>query len=154
MLTTPTKRLTPWATLTCATQAVADKKFKEVLGDSKAQDSTAIAKITAYEPNRLTYDVNSATGGVVVFSEVYYPEWTAKVDGNEVEVGRVDYILRAISVAPGHHTVELLFFPKSVKATETIAYIGYALLLIVVVAIVLLELKRRKQAKGNEALQK
>ncbi len=135
-------------------EAVADKKFKEVLGDSKAQDSTAIAKITAYEPNRLTYDVNSATGGVVVFSEVYYPEWTAKVDGNEVEVGRVDYILRAISVAPGHHTVELSFFPKSVKATETIAYIGYALLLIVVVAIVLLELKRRKQAKGNEALQK
>ena len=131
-------------------EAVADKKFKAALGESKPQDSAAIAKITAYEPNRLTYDVNSAAGGVVVFSEVYYPGWTAKVDGNEVEVGRVDYVLRAISVTPGHHTVELSFFPQSVKTTETIAYTGYALLL-VVLAIVVFGLWKRKKANVCDA---
>ena len=132
-------------------EAVADKKFKAALGDSKRQDdSTSTVKITAYEPNRLTYDVNSAAGGVVVFSEVYYPGWTAKVDGNEVEVGRVDYVLRAISVTPGHHTVELSFFPQSVKTTETIAYTGYALLL-VVLAIVVFGLWKRKKANACDA---
>ncbi len=135
-------------------EAVADKKFKEALGDSKQQnDSTSTVKITAYEPNRLTYDVNSAAGGVVVFSEVYYPGWTAKVDGNEVEVGRVDYILRAINVTPGHHTVELSFFPQSVKTTEAIAYTGYALLLLVFLAIVFYDWKKRKAATDVEQKQ-
>ncbi len=133
-------------------EAVADKKFKEALGESKRQDdSTSTVKITAYEPNRLTYDVNSAAGGVVVFSEIYYPGWTAKVDGNEVEVGRVDYILRAINVSPGHHTVELSFFPQSVRTTETIAYTGYALLLIVIIAIVVAGVRKRKKGNGYDA---
>ncbi len=132
-------------------EAVADRKFKAALGDSKPQDSTAIAKITAYEPNRLAYEVNSSTGGVLVFSEIYYPEWTAKVDGKEVEVGRVDYILRAINVSPGRHTVELSFFPQSVKTTETIAYTAYVLLLIVILAIVALGLRKRKSCKCCDA---
>ena len=45
-----------------------------------------------YEPNQLTYEVESAKGGVLVFSDNYYPEWTATVDGKEVPVGRVNYI--------------------------------------------------------------
>ena len=89
--------------------------------------------MTSYEPNRLTYDVTTKKGGVVVFAENYYPGWTATVDGQPVEVGRVNYILRAINVKPGQHKVELQFFPKSVSVTENIAYGAYALLIAVVV---------------------
>src|SRR5574344_1192529 len=75
-------------------EAVADKKFKEQLGDSKQQSATSIVKITGYKPNSLSYSVNSDKGGVIVFSEVYYPGWTATVDGQPVELGRVNYVLR------------------------------------------------------------
>ena len=125
-------------------QAVADAKFKEQLGEAIVQDTASLVTITSYEPNRLTYDVNSGKGGVLVFSEIYYPGWEAKVDGQPVELGRVDYILRAMNVQPGKHQVELSFFPKSVNTTETIAYLAYVLLLLLVAGGVFLEWKRRK----------
>ena len=99
--------------------------------------------ITGYEPNRLTYDVNSGKGGVLVFSEIYYPGWTATVDGKPVELGRVDYVLRALQIQPGKHQVELSFFPKSVDMTETVAYTAFGVLLLVLVGIVLIEYRRR-----------
>lgn len=122
-------------------EAVADKRFADVLGESTVQDSTSVVSITSYDANRLTYDVQSAKGGVIVFSEVYYPGWTATVDGREVPVGRVNYLLRAIRVEPGSHKVELAFFPKSVDITETIAYVAYGLLLLVIVAMVVFRKK-------------
>ncbi len=125
--------------------AVADAKFKEAIGESVAQDSTGTVTLTSYDANRLTYDISSSRGGVVVFSDIYYPGWTATVDGVEVSVGRVNYILRAINVKPGAHKVELSFFPKTVDTTETIAYAGYVLLVIIVVLLVLMEYRKRRK---------
>ena len=129
-------------------EAIADARFRSQLGESKAQDSTSIVKITAYEPNQLTYDVRSATGGIVVFSEIFYPEWTATVDGKAVELGRVNYVLRALNVDKGHHTVVLTFDPKSVKQTETVAYLSYGVLLLVVLLGVYF---KRKEDKKSQA---
>ncbi len=131
-------------------EAVADRKFADVLGQSQKQDSTSVVKLTSYDANKLTYDVSTAAGGVVVFSEIYYPGWTATVDGQPVEVGRVNYVLRAINVKPGNHKVELSFFPKSVDTTETIAYTAYAVLALVVIVLVLLEWRRRKNGEAKE----
>ena len=126
-------------------EAVADKKFGEQLKAvaETAADSAAVVTLTAYEPNRLTYDVTSAKGGVVVFSEIYYPGWTATIDGDPVELGRVDYVLRALTVGPGRHQVELAFFPKSIDTTETVAYVSLGLLLLLIVLAVVLSVRRR-----------
>lgn len=112
-------------------EAVADNKFKDILGGSNTQNNSSVI-LTAYEPNHLKYDVKSDKGGVVVFSEVYYPGWTATIDGEPAELGRVNYILRALNVAPGSHKVELMFYPKSIDTTETIAYIAYAVLVMAI----------------------
>ena len=129
-------------------EAVADARFQSQLGESKNQDSTSIVKLTAYEPNQLTYDVRSATGGIVVFSEIFYPEWTATVDGKPLEIGRVDYVLRALNVDKGHHKVVLTFDPKSVKQTETVAYLSYGVLLLVVLFAVYFKRKEDKKAQA------
>ncbi len=126
-------------------EAVADKKFEEQLGQSVEQDTLSRVTITAYEPNQLTYEVNSGKGGVVVFSEIYYPGWTATVDGQEQPLGRVNYVLRALQVKPGKHEVVLSFFPKSIDRTETIAYMAYVLLLLIIVALVWTAYRKRRQ---------
>lgn len=126
-------------------EAVADKKFAEILGNSVAQDSTSIVTLKDYKPNTLAYEVNSQKGGVVVFSEVYYPGWTATVDGKDVELGRVDYILRALRIEPGKHNVVLEFKPKSIATTETIAYVSYALLLLAIAGGVFFETRKKKE---------
>ena len=130
--------------------AVADKAFSDVLGQSKANDSTATVRLEKYEPNKLEYSVSSKNGGVVVFSEIYYPGWNATVDGVEVPVGRANYILRAISVKPGSHKVVLDFHPKSVSVTETIAYIATAILMLMFVAIVIVKRKESKTGANSK----
>ena len=125
-------------------EAVADKKFKELLGEAVVQDTSSVVRITAYEPNKLTYDVNSGKGGIIVFSEIYYPGWTATVDGVEQEPGRVDYVLRALQVKPGHHEVVLSFFPKTIDRTETVAYVAYVVLLLILLYLAVMYVKRRK----------
>ena len=125
-------------------EAVADKRFEGVLKAAARQDSTSRVKLVSYMSDNLKYEVSSSKGGVIVFSEVYYPGWTATVDGQPVELGRVDYLLRAVNVAPGKHTVELAFKPKSVTVTETMAYISYAILLGLIVLGVYMEWRKKK----------
>ena len=125
-------------------EAVADSKFKDALGEPVAHQSNAVVALKKYEPNELTYSVDSQKGGIVVFSEIYYPGWTATVDGAATPVGRVNYILRAINVKPGKHTVVLTLNPTSVENTETAAYVAYLLLVLAIAAGVFFETKRRK----------
>ena len=127
-------------------EAVADKQFQEVLGQAAVQDSTASVVLTAYEPNQLTYQVGSDKGGVLVFSEIYYPGWTATVDGQETGIGRVNYVLRALHIAPGSHEVVLSFYPKTVNTTETIAYVAMGILLLLAVGVVIIQFRHRKKA--------
>ena len=133
-------------------EAVADAKFKEQLGQSVKQDDMSIVKMTQYKPNNLSYEVKSDKGGVIVFSEIYYPGWTATVDGQPVELGRVNYILRAINVKPGSHKVVLDFHPSSIRKTETVAYVAYVVLALLIVVGIVVEWRKSKknsaEAKG------
>ena len=108
--------------LDTATAAVADAKFREILGNAipKAQGDTIYE--TSYAPNALTYSVNSAKGGIAVFSEIYFPwGWTATVDGKETQIGRANYTLRALRVPAGRHEIRFSFDPKSVRVTNNIS---------------------------------
>ena len=101
-------------------------------------------RLTHYESNKAVYEVESAQGGLVVFSEVYYPGWQATVDGQETEVGRADYVLRAINVPAGKHEVVFTFDPQSIHTTETVAYVAFVVLVLLVVLAVVVTLKKKK----------
>jgi len=127
-------------------EAVADKQFETTLKASTAQGNVSQVELVSYAPNKLKYNVSSEKGGVVVFSEIYYPGWTATIDGQKADLGRVNYILRALNVEKGKHTIELTFDPQSVHTTETIATVAFAVLLILIVLIAFLEYKKRKNS--------
>ena len=124
------------------TTAVADKKFEEALGKGGARKASGSVNLVNYEPNKLQYYVKSGTGGIIVFSEIFYPGWTCTVDGKPVEIGRVNYVLRAINIEKGNHKVILTFKPKSVQATEYIAYIAIALLAICLLLVIGVKVKK------------
>ena len=96
-----------------------------------AVDSTASVRMLAYETKVLRYEVNntSAEAQPVVFSEIFYPEgWICRIDGNEVDAARVNYVLRGAMVPAGTHTVEWSFEPKVWEKGTSISYAGSALL--------------------------
>ena len=123
--------------------AVVDNRFKTSLGEAVKQDSLSTVTLSSYEPNDLKYEVKTGKGGIVVFSEIYYPGWKAEVDGKPVDVSRVNYVLRAIRVEPGTHQVRLSFFPESVDKTETVANIAMVLLLLALLACLFFALKKK-----------
>lgn len=132
-----------------AVEAVADKRFEAVLGEAVPHAEGDTIFETTYAPNALTYHASSQRGGVAVFSEVYFPwGWKATIDGNEAEIGRVNYVLRALRIPAGSHTVRFVFDPESVHVTETLAYIAIILIYVALAAAVALGLTgltRRKR---------
>ena len=128
-----------------ARTAVVDKKFSAEVKSAAETDTLGTIKLTAYEPNDLKYEVNSKTGGTVVFSEIYYPGWQAYIDGVEAPHGRADYILRAMNVPAGKHVVEFKFDPKSLHVTETVAFVALGVLTCVLVLFLFLQVRRARR---------
>jgi len=112
-----------------ASSAVADAKFKQQLGEARAVQPGDTIYETSYAPNHLTYKSHSANGGLAVFSEVYFPwGWKVAVDGKPVEMGRVNYVLRALQLPAGDHEIDFKFAPDEVTKTQTCAKIAVVII--------------------------
>lgn len=102
-------------------------------------------QLTDRTPNKLVYKAN-ITGGetLAVFSEVYYPKsWVATIDGQEVDILRVDYILRALQVPEGQHDIVFEFKPKSFATTNIIMMVCSMLILLGFIGTTALQLKKQ-----------
>ncbi|GHV49159.1 membrane protein [Bacteroidia bacterium] len=93
--------------------AVVDKRFSaELNGFTPQLDSTASIVLENYRPSRLTYKSRANTEQLAIFSEIYYqPGWKVKIDGKEATHFRADWILRAMRIPAGEHTVVFEFHP-------------------------------------------
>jgi hypothetical protein len=130
------------------TTAVINKDFADVIGkDAPAQLSVGdTIRLTSLTSTSASYEVNTKRGAVAVFSEIYYPDWTVSIDGNEVQMARADYVLRTLRVPAGKHTIQMTFDPQSIHTTETIAYASLGVLFVLVLVVIGLSLRRRKSA--------
>ncbi|MBR0494320.1 MAG: YfhO family protein [Muribaculaceae bacterium] len=112
-----------------ARSAVADAKFKQQLGQASAVQPGDTIYETSYAPNHLTYKSHSANGGLAVFSEIYFPwGWKVTVDGKPVEMGRVNYVLRALQLPAGDHEIDFKFAPDEVNKTQTWAKVAVVII--------------------------
>ena len=138
-----------------ARSAVADAKFREQLGEARATQPGDTIYETSYAPNHLTYKSHSANGGLAVFSEVYFPwGWKVSVDGKPVEMGRVNYVLRALQLPAGDHEIDFSYTPDEVSKTQswaTIAVVIIYLLLLLALNYVLFGDKLFKKKNEPEA---
>lgn len=106
-------------------------------------------KMTAYAPNRISYQADLNGNQLVVFSEIYYPHgWKAFVDGKETEILKVDYLLRGVEMEGGTHKVDLVFDVPEYHRSNTISLIVSFLL----IAFLLFALWR-KYRPANESVE-
>ncbi|HEY1054476.1 MAG TPA: YfhO family protein, partial [Emticicia sp.] len=134
------------------TVAFVDQRYNSYLnGKSLKQDTTATIKLTEYKPNALTYESNSASNQVAVFSEVYYrgnEDWKSYVDGQETPHFRANYVLRAMVVPAGKHKIEFKFEPKSViVGTKIDLFSSIAFVLLIVGGLVMEFRKKNTEEK-------
>ncbi|MBD1423829.1 YfhO family protein [Sphingobacterium chuzhouense] len=113
-------------------EAFVHEEFKNVLNTARlGKSENAEIKLVSYHPDTLKYEYTSPTDAFAVFSEVFYDKgWKAYIDGEEVPIIRADYILRALQVPGGNHTVEFIFAPKTVQISSVISLIASIILVL------------------------
>jgi hypothetical protein len=122
-----------------------DKDF-EIKKTTFVKDSLASITLDSYQPNDLKYTSINSNDGLAVFSEMYYKNgWNAYVDGNKVEHLRANYVLRAMPIPAGKHTIEFKFEPEVVKTGSTIALLSSIGMVLLLVAGIYFERKKGTQ---------
>lgn len=123
------------------TEAVMDSL--QFQSKSTSYSAANIIQLTEYKPNYLKYETTCFENGFAVFSEIFYPKgWTAKVDGMETDILRVNYVLRGMEVPAGSKTIEFEFKPASYHTGNTLMLFFNVLILLVFVGGVYVSLKK------------
>lgn len=131
--------------------AILNKEFASQLQNKDFSNADQQATITLQEspnknPDLKIYKTKSTTAQLCVFSEIYYKEgWKAYIDGKETPILRANYVLRALEVPAGEHTIELRCEPDALKTFNIINLIGSILIVVFLIgAIALPFIKKRK----------
>ena len=105
-------------------------------------DSAATITVMEQNPNYLKYETQSEANGFAVFSEIYYPKgWVALIDGKEAEIVRANYVLRALAIPAGKHTVEFSFKPDAYVIGNKVTMVSSWLMLLMVLGCLGLEFR-------------
>ncbi|RXG28963.1 YfhO family protein [Leeuwenhoekiella palythoae] len=112
------------------------------------QDSTDNISLVEHQPNYLKYQSSAQEAKLAVFSEVYYPDgWNVYIDGKPSTYFKADYILRAMMVPEGEHTIEFKFEPQVVKTGSTISLASNILLILIIFGGVFFTYRKLNSAK-------
>ncbi len=125
--------------------AVIDNSFKNTVTGVVPADSTATIKETAFDNMDIKYESNSSTTNLAVFSEIYYKDWNAYVDGKLAPVAKANYVLRALVLPAGKHTIEFKFEPKVFNVSYTLSMIFSWLMAAILIAYLLFILQKNKK---------
>ena len=136
------------------TAVIAEKDRAYIQGWTATPAGTAAVRtiaLTQYRPNYLRYEYTAPEESVAVFSEIYYPYgWTAYVDGTKAPYFRADYVLRAMKLPAGKHTVEWKFRAPGWTAAEAVTLVSsLAILLGAIAAAVCCFRFRKREKRGN-----
>ena len=130
---------------TIDTKNVATSSDKEAgaLAAFYKTDANSRVSMTRYATNELNYTSKNSSDGVIVFSEIYYPDgWNCYIDGKKTAYFRVNYLLRGVKVAAGNHKIDWKFEPNSYLTGSTYSLMGSIILLLAFFGVGGMELKK------------
>ena len=121
--------------------AIVDEKFRSIVGTFVPADSAATIKQTFFDNDTIRYESNSNANHLAVFSEIYYKDWKAYIDGKSAPVIKTNYVLRALVVPAGKHVIEFRFEPKMFYTGKTLTTISSWILNILLLAFIIWKVK-------------
>ncbi|MEL6536497.1 MAG: YfhO family protein [Bacteroidota bacterium] len=116
---------------------------------STSLDTTGSIALTEYHPDRMTYTIRGGSGTrLAVFSEVYYPHgWTAELDGQPISMIRANYVLRAVEIPAGAHTLVMKFEPQAYYAGQQVMTVSFIVSLFLTLGVIGMAVwQKRKQS--------
>ena len=131
--------------------AIIHQEFSQKLPlENIERDSTATISLKSHAPNYLVYESSTVSPQLALFSEAYYSKgWNAYIDGQPVTHFRANYLLRAMKIPEGNHTIEYKFEPEVVAIGSKISLATSALFLLVLLGAIFYNY-RKKETLNNE----
>jgi hypothetical protein len=145
---TPNQEIKSIGVINSKKTAVIASSDKEYFNNKPVQaDSTATISLTGYQPNELEFKSKSRTPQLAIFSEIYYPHgWKMFVDEKEVPYIKADYLLRAVHVPAGNHTIRMIFEPEVIEKGKWISLLCFGLFIALSgLGIFLMNKKKKKE---------
>ncbi len=145
----PQQELNQLSNISSSKNGVIDNSKFSLNNPSTTQGTITLAD---YKPNYLKYESSSEGAGIAIFSEIYYPKgWTAYVDGEEMDHFRANFVLRAMQIPAGQHTIEFKFEPRSYYVGNTITMICSSLIILTMIGLIVFELRFNKNESSSES---
>ena len=136
------------------TAVIAEKDKPYTQGWTASPADTAAVRtiaLTEYRPNYLKYEYTAPAESVAVFSEIFYPYgWTAYVDGAEAPCFRADYVLRAMRLPAGQHTVEWKFRAPGWTAAEAVTLVSSLVILLGAAAAIVYWIRQKRKENNPD----
>ncbi len=130
--------------------AIIDQSFKNKIGTFVPADSSSSIKLTSFDNDKIVYEANNTGAHLAVFSEVYYKDWTATIDGKPADIVKANYVLRAMVIPAGKHKVEFNFAPPIFYTSKLISQVtGWVLLGLLALCAFVYIRKNNKAASEN-----
>ncbi|MFC4261695.1 YfhO family protein [Ferruginibacter yonginensis] len=126
--------------------AVADASYKDIITNYTAPDSLATIKMTQFDNDAITYESNSTSNNAAIFSEIYYKDWNAYIDGNKVPIFKANYVLRGLIIPAGKHKIEFKFEPTIFYTSKKVSDITNWVLFILILAAIALEIRKQQKS--------
>jgi Bacterial membrane protein YfhO len=133
--------------------AIVDKVYQAKIGNFAAPDSSAYIKQTAFDNDAVKYESNTAAPQLAVFSEIYYKDWNAYIDGKKTDVLKANYVLRALVLPAGKHNIEFKIEPAAFITGSKINKFFIWVLMLLLAGTIIWEAKKgfsKKAEKPNE----
>ena len=129
--------------------AIVDESFKSIISAFTAPDSNSSIKMTSFDNDTIRYESNSTGNNVAVFSEIYYKDWNATIDGKKAEIFKTNYVLRGLVIPAGKHKIEFKFEPPSYIIGRKVSSTASWLLFIILIGTIAIEVSKKMKAKNN-----
>ena len=129
-----------------------DQKFKSAITDFSSADSADYINMTQFYNDAISYESNTNGNRLAVFSEIYYKDWNAYVDGKKIPIAKANYVLRAMVIPAGKHKIECKFEPQSYFIGKKVSGIASWLVLFLLIGGVIAQWRKSKEKKTEVKL--
>lgn len=126
--------------------AIVDEKYKSMISAYTVPDSADYIRMKTFDNDAISYESSSSGSHIAVFSEIYYKDWKATIDGKPADYFKTNYVLRGMLIPAGKHTIEFKFEPTVFFMGRNISNISTWLLMLLLAGFIVYSVKGKKQA--------
>ncbi|TFH24440.1 MAG: hypothetical protein E4H03_03645, partial [Myxococcales bacterium] len=109
-------------------EAVVDRPLPMLQGAGSGLDSS---RIVSSHTDRVVIDATCGSDCLLVLTDLYYPDWEARVDDTPAQIVRVNTLFRGVHLTPGAHRVAYLYRPRALRIGAAISIATLILLAVV-----------------------